>query len=130
MNDESEMSISNWEQSYILRVKSGFEIPLDVDEMPNPAIWKRTDGPKRGVNDYYSMAVCGRPITRSFSQSTSSWYDMPRPVYIPSIVDAAPRKDDKTIKAQAISKEPIRINEEEASNGGPKQFASIENFFQ
>jgi hypothetical protein len=112
-----------WEQCFILSVRPGYLIPLDINDHPDPNVWTRTEKPKRGVNDYYDVAS-GPTRLHRFSQSTNTWYSLEREPYIPQTFDVQPRKM-KPIKAKTL--EPIQINESIETLAG---FSSIETFFQ
>lgn len=116
----------DWEQAFVLRVKSGFEIPMAADQRPNPEVWKFVSRPARGVNDYYKVAVDGR-VDRYFSQSTMTWYELSKPPYIPQIIDAAPQKE-KPAQAK-VSKEPVQINEDFTTTRR-EGFSDLATFFQ
>jgi hypothetical protein len=112
-----------WEQSYVLMLKRGFLVPLNLDERPNPAEWTWTERAKRGVNDYVSTAASPTRL-HHFSPSTKTWYSTDRPPYIPQTLDIEPRKVKST---REKAPEPIQINESVES---PVAFSSIETFFQ
>lgn len=112
-----------WEQFFILSVKPGYLIPLDVDDRPDPSVWTQTESARRGVKDYYDVAS-GPTRMHHFSQSTNTWYVSERPPYIPQTFDIESRKV-KPLKMKAV--DPIQINESVES---PVGFSSIETFFQ
>jgi hypothetical protein len=112
----------DWQQAYVLRIRSGFEIEMDADERPNPDVWTWRDGPQRSVKDYVGMSVCGKPLTRHFSPSTKTWYDTERQAYTPSTIDVQPFKPQ--LKPTRVAKQE---EEEQITAAG---FSSIETFFQ
>jgi len=116
---------NQWNQEYILRISSGFEIPLDINDRPNPEVWTWTNRPKKGVDDYYSMIVTGQPIVRHFSKSTHTWYDSEHAKYVPFNDMSHSISETKTT---AIKKE-LKLESNKFGDNAEIGFSSIENFF-
>jgi len=66
-----------WEQFYIAYFRDIGEIPLNLDDEPNPAEWTKVKKPKKGVSDWIDYAV-NRTTLRKFSIQTKTYYDIER----------------------------------------------------
>ena len=72
-----------WVQEFVLRIPGGFEISMDINELPNPKNWKEVPRPVKKTKDYYKVSIINRAIYRHFSPSTMTWYESEKPPYIP-----------------------------------------------
>jgi len=84
---------STWTQEFVLRVRSGCEIPLDIDSLPDPTRWKflgtnpkKLKG-KKNPSDWYEYVVHGTRV-RYFSNQIKSFYDKTRSPYITQTLKA------------------------------------------
>ena len=115
-----------WEQAYIVWIRSGFEIPMDADNFPDPKVWKWHDGPQRGVKDYVDVGVCRKPLIRHFSPSTNTWYESKKAPYIPMNIHIEMPKPQRSERSHIT--EDIETNDSHEVKGAG--FSSIETFFQ
>ena len=122
------MMTLDWEQAYVLRICYGFEIPVNIHERPNPEEWTELEQPRKGAHDYIPLAVCGQPITRYFSPSTKTFYEVEREKFVPSTLDV---QTPKPMAPKPVNLKPQRINSSELeATTTSAGFSSIENFFQ
>jgi hypothetical protein len=77
MSTKKKENSVGWVQSYVLRVKSGIEIPLNENEEPDPSVWTRHKKAVHSVKDYYAIRICGvSGLIRHFSYSTKTWFEI------------------------------------------------------
>lgn len=117
-----------WKQDFVLSIAipSGkFVIRLNELRMPNPEQWTRTEGAKRGIDDYYELIV-DQARAHRFSFLTKTWYSVDRREYIHSTVEPDLKKKRAALE-KPLSLEPIEIDRSEE---GTIAFSSIENFFK
>ena len=74
---------NGWQQSYVAYFHKKGVVPMDVNAVPDPSVWKKVNKPKRGVTDWIDYIVDGKTMRR-LSLSTKTYYDTEMEPYRPS----------------------------------------------